>query len=315
MNGIEHVSDRMNPLIDPALSIWQWQIPVYLFLGGLVAGIMIIASAQEILWPERWNRKISFWGSIAAFFGLSLGMLALFLDLSHKLYVWRFYLALKPLSPMSWGSWILILVYPLLLMWFLGSFDPEAAPRRLRDLLRGAHDLAVRWRRAILGLNVLVGAALGVYTGILLQTLMARPLWATGLLGPLFLASGMSAGAAFLMLLKESRTVVRDLLRWDAAILVVELALLALFFVERYAGGFLEKASAGLLVTGPFAGSFFGLVIAGGILVPLLIELGELRGKIRGTVVAPLLVLLGSFALRFILVAAGQISSWDMLVR
>ena len=45
---------------------------------------------------------------------ISLGMLALFLDLEHKLYVWRLYLTMKPWSPMSWGSWILLLVYPVL---------------------------------------------------------------------------------------------------------------------------------------------------------------------------------------------------------
>ena len=45
---------------------------------------------------------------------ISLGMLALFLDLEHKLYVWRLYLTFKPLSPMSWGAWILMLVYPVL---------------------------------------------------------------------------------------------------------------------------------------------------------------------------------------------------------
>ncbi len=46
---------------------------------------------------------------------LSLGMLALFLDLEHKLYVWRLYTTFEPLSPMSWGAWILVLVYPALL--------------------------------------------------------------------------------------------------------------------------------------------------------------------------------------------------------
>jgi hypothetical protein len=36
---------RHNPLVDPHLHIWEWQIPVYLFFGGLVAGLMIIAPA------------------------------------------------------------------------------------------------------------------------------------------------------------------------------------------------------------------------------------------------------------------------------
>ena len=50
-------------------------------------------------------------------------MLALFLDLEFKKHVYRFYLAFLPSSPMSWGSWILILVYPAALLLGLGSLD------------------------------------------------------------------------------------------------------------------------------------------------------------------------------------------------
>ena len=42
-------------------------------------------------------------------------MFALFLDLAHKLYVWRLYTTFQFTSPMSWGAWILILVYPALI--------------------------------------------------------------------------------------------------------------------------------------------------------------------------------------------------------
>ena len=32
---IELTTTRHNPLIDPSLHVWGWEIPVYLFLGGL----------------------------------------------------------------------------------------------------------------------------------------------------------------------------------------------------------------------------------------------------------------------------------------
>jgi formate-dependent nitrite reductase membrane component NrfD len=38
------VSGRMNHLIDPQLHIWHWHIPLYLFLGGLAAGILFFAA-------------------------------------------------------------------------------------------------------------------------------------------------------------------------------------------------------------------------------------------------------------------------------
>ena len=41
--AIETVVSRRNPQIDPHLSIWGWEIPVYLFLGGLVAGLLVLS--------------------------------------------------------------------------------------------------------------------------------------------------------------------------------------------------------------------------------------------------------------------------------
>ena len=38
------VTARHNYKVDPSLAIWSWEIPVYLFLGGLTAGIMCFAA-------------------------------------------------------------------------------------------------------------------------------------------------------------------------------------------------------------------------------------------------------------------------------
>ena len=39
---IEYTNTRMNEMVDPGLHVWGWEIPLYLFLGGLVAGMMIL---------------------------------------------------------------------------------------------------------------------------------------------------------------------------------------------------------------------------------------------------------------------------------
>ena len=39
----EITSSRHNPLIDPVLAVWSWEIPLYLFVGGVVAGMMVLA--------------------------------------------------------------------------------------------------------------------------------------------------------------------------------------------------------------------------------------------------------------------------------
>ena len=47
------ISGRMNPNIDPYLHIWHWHIPVYLFLGGLAAGILFFAALYTIMGREK----------------------------------------------------------------------------------------------------------------------------------------------------------------------------------------------------------------------------------------------------------------------
>ncbi len=49
------VSGRMNPLVDPHLNIWHWQIPLYLFLGGLAAGILFFAALYFL---QRQRKRI-----------------------------------------------------------------------------------------------------------------------------------------------------------------------------------------------------------------------------------------------------------------
>ncbi len=45
---------RHNPMVDPGLAVWAWQIPIYLFLGGLVAGLMVISGAR-LLAAQQWT--------------------------------------------------------------------------------------------------------------------------------------------------------------------------------------------------------------------------------------------------------------------
>ena len=40
----EITTTRANEMIDPTMHVWGWEIPVYLFLGGLAAGIMVLGS-------------------------------------------------------------------------------------------------------------------------------------------------------------------------------------------------------------------------------------------------------------------------------
>ena len=303
---------RHSNLIDPVLHVWGWEIPVYLFLGGMAAGAMILSSLLALRREER--SPAARWLALAAPALVSLGMGALFLDLAHKQYVWRFYLAFRWTSPMSWGAWILVVVYPVTLLFGLGALDEGqlgnvaalAAKVGLAGLVRRLRTLALARPRPLGWAHLGTGVALGLYTGILLSTLGARALWSSALLGPLFLVSGLSTGAALLLLFPVTAEERRFLVRWDLLAIGLELGVLILFLVGLSTSGADGRAAAGLLLGGRFTAPFWTLVIIGGLLAPVLLETLEARFHYRVTVMAPVLVLVGGFALRWIFVAAGQ---------
>jgi formate-dependent nitrite reductase membrane component NrfD len=123
---------RNSNQIDPHLAIWGWEIPVYLFLGGLTAGIMILAAVLRLRSNGDGLSKWARWLPFAAPIAISLGMLALFIDLAKRQHVWRFYTTFQLTSPMSWGAWILIGVYPVtVLLGINGLTDSDV--ERLSD--------------------------------------------------------------------------------------------------------------------------------------------------------------------------------------
>lgn len=314
----EIYTTRSNPLIDPALHVWGWEIPVYLFLGGFVAGIMVLSGWA--LWQGRRNGRPHATFSLASsglfatgLVTISAGMLALFLDLAHKPYVWRLYVTLEPASPMSWGAWILLLVYPVLAAGIL--LDPP------RPLLSRVPGLERAWRatrdrlplrRAIGFVSIVTGVGLGLYTGVLLSALGARPFWASGLLGPLFLVSGLSTSAAFAHWASpEPEEQVR--MAWlDNLLLTVELGVIVLFLVGLLSAGRAQAEAAALVLGGPFTAVFWVGVVGIGILLPLVVQTLAVTHRIAHTPLAPTLVLLGGLALRFVIVYAGQASHWPV---
>lgn len=337
---------RHNLGIDPSVHVWGWEIPVYLFCGGIVAGLMIIAGVRLLVMRPTARQALVCCtiGPIIGLVLLSLGMLALFLDLGHKFYVWRLYLDFVPTSPMSWGAWILLFVYPALLSNALTHL-PEAIPALAKRLpvLVTISDYILARKRMVVGIglaNMVIGVALGLYTGVLLGTLGARPLWNSAVLGPLFLFSGLSTAAALLhgiLVLTtpdEERPEFADFMlsqiaRWsqarpldariaptlaqaDNSFLTIELALLGFLLIGHLTSTSVHQQAAQLLLTGPYAAVFWVFVIGLGILVPLVVQHLELQHRIRHTIAPSLLVLCGGLVLRFVLVAAGQASHWSI---
>ncbi|MBU1099574.1 MAG: polysulfide reductase NrfD [Bacteroidetes bacterium] len=308
---LEITTTRNNLFIDPTVTVWGWEIPIYLFLGGMVAGMMIIAG-YFILKRRDKEENCSChylpWISIAL---LSLGMFALFLDLSHKLYVWRLYTTFQITSPMSWGAWILLLVYPALIANVLIS-----PPKFLTDKVPFAKTLSGKIKehpfliKNIGVMNMVFGGMLGIYTGVLLSTLGARPLWNTSILWVLFVVSGLSTAAAFVHMIARDKYERELLAKADNGFLIMELVVLIMMIVGLLTSTQAHIDAAYLILNGPYAATFWVFVVLMGIVIPLIIQLLAVNHKIKHTPIAPILVIVGGLILRFVIVQAGQYSHW-----
>lgn len=308
------ITGKMNPHIDPVLEIWEWQIPVYLFLGGLTAGLMILGSLSVVRDGDRSLAAQRLMLAVPIL--LALGMLALFLDLSHKTHVWRFYTAFQIKAPMSWGAWILLLVVPVNLL-LLGGLANRLWPdvyERYMCRTSCPWGPLVPWAAARLNplayANIAVGVALGIYTGILLSAYGARPFWNSAILGPIFLVSGLSSAAALVHWVSRDAMERARFGRADATFILVEIGLIGLLIVNMASGPALQREAAALVFGGPLTTYFWVFVVGIGLLLPLYLEIAHLRGRAIPRFLAPALVLAGGLIFRFFVVEAGQMTTW-----
>jgi protein NrfD len=300
------VSGRMNQMIDPHLHIWHWQISLYLFLGGMAAGILAIAALYFIRGRENDYKTAVRITPFLAPFLLVIGLIALFIDLRHKLYS-----NIKLQSPMSWGAWTLMVITPVSFVW---------CALHIKDLFP-KWDWKFKWiyeidaffnkyKKVLAWVMLIYAIMLGIYTGILLSAFNARPLWNTSILGPLFLASGLSAGAAATLLLSKDAKERKQFARIDLVLIGIELFLIIHMFMGFLASTQVQIEAAKMFLGGQYTVSFWIFVVLLGMLIPAILEIMELRKYHIPVIIPAGLVIFGSLMLRFVIVYAGQVSRW-----
>jgi formate-dependent nitrite reductase membrane component NrfD len=305
------VSGRNIPNIDPYLNIWHWQIPSYLFLGGLAAGILFFAGIFTIMGKEN---KMATTVKIAPMFtpfALMLGLFLLFLDLKHKMWFWQLYTTIRLESPMGWGAWVLMIMTPISIIWS-ASYLTEIFPNWdwKFKFLKTFEAWIIKNRILIAWPMTIYAVILGIYTGILLSAFNARPLWNTSILGPLFLVSGMSTGAAVILLLSKDHKERKIMSRIDILLIIIELFFITHLFMGFKAGSEAQINAVNLFLGGSFTAPFFTFVVILGLLLPALLEVLELRGFKVPVVIPAILILAGGLIFRFLIVEAGQITRY-----
>ncbi len=302
---------RYNAKVDPSLGIWTWEIAFYLFMGGMTAGIILFAAVAVLGRKEETltfaHNRLALWAPIV----LSLGMTTLFLDLEYKLHVFRFYTSFQPTSPMSWGAWILVLIYPMMVLQILSTLRAgyPTLSRFVERIPGGGSLLSIceNRRRLIAWAVIPLAVGLGIYTGVLLSAFSARPFWNSGVLGPLFLVSAIAAAAALAFIgarqLEERRFFALSVVGFIS----LELVFIGLFTVSLATGAEQHRGALALLTGGQFVVPW---VFIAGLLLPIALELLYLRGHRIFGLAASAVVLYEGFMLRYLMVEIGQVSTW-----
>jgi polysulfide reductase chain C len=300
---------------------WSWYIVPYFFLAGLAGGCYALATLLRLR-GERWDEPAARVGYYAAFLTFLPCPFLLTFDLGKPLRFWHMLvnttpdatgLNFKPWSPMSLGSWGLVVFGVFVTVTFLEVLVRD-------DVIRlGFARSAVRLLDGVFGrLWILVGALVALfiagYTGILLAV-SNQPVWSdTWTLGGLFLASGLTGSAALLILLlryrPEAEVSAGVLMLSERLFALLELVLIVLFAITLIPAGTIGDAFG-------FPWILVWLVVLAGLL-PGLSGLVSDRLTITGhggaavaqpaaaSVAAPGLVLLGVLALRVAVILSAQ---------
>lgn len=305
------VSGRNLPNIDPHLHAWHWPIPVYLFLGGLAAGLLFFASYYTILGKEKSMPTVVKWAPFVVPIALVVGLMALFYDLTNKLYFWRLYTTIRLESPMSWGAWVLMLVTPLSMVW-VATYIKELIPSWdwKFPIIENTIEWFAKYRKVMAWILLPMSIVLGIYTGILLSAFNARPLWNNSILGPLFLVSGMSTAAALIIWTSKDHAERLLFSKIDLVLIGIELFIIVHMMMGFMAGPSVQLEAAALLFGGAYTVVFWVFVVILGLLFPAALEIAEIMGYKIPVAIPAILVLIGGLVFRFVMVEAGQITRY-----
>lgn len=282
---------------------WTWQVPVYFWIGGLGTGVHLFSTMAQVLGHR--DPALVRASRYTVLVTMILSPILLIWDLGRPERFYNMMRILKLRSPMSTQSWSLMV---------FGTLGGMLATRQAAsDGLLGENVLArlalkLIPERLIALLALPVGLHVGSNTGNLIAA-TSVPVWARNwmLMGPTFLASGLSTGLSFLSLVLNltnsgERKTLHALHRAERATIVVEAALIAgsLARMSRWSKPLFHKTVAPLFVGG---------AIIGGVLAPFALLSG--RESRQRSMLSSVLVLLGGLAFRFAMIRAGRISADD----
>ena len=278
---------------------WGWLPAIYLFLGGMGAGALLVAAAFEF-YGKRYQYDFCPTALVGATVPgplVILGTVLLIFDLGAGLREpWRiFYMFTHFSSVMTWGVWLLTLFIPVSLVYgFLEVLDAFPAARQWLRARRWLRWTAFLWnlplrrtKRVFAGIGSALAVGVAVYTGILLSAVgPAIPFWSTRVLPfipipmmpVLFLISALSTGLGLTVDLAATLAIgpmeqrVKSLPWIHMALIGLETLLLGMLLITALVDGGSAAQSAREIIAGTHAVVFWVLIVLPGFIFPFVVH-------------------------------------------
>jgi formate-dependent nitrite reductase membrane component NrfD len=272
---------------------WHASYAIYFFVIGILAGLSFLSYGSWITPALRPLREKAAYFSLGL---LAVGGLLLIADLSQPM---RFLNTLNPAylnfsSPLAWGA-LNIVAFGIVSVLYILEL------KKGQDSARG---------KLLAMIAALLALGLPIYTGYDLTVHQSRPIWNTPIMPVLFVALAIASGSAAGSLLAggnaAAQKVLREYMLWSTA--GVGVALISILGTTNY-GGSASELTFMVLTSGTMGTIFVGGGILLGTAAPVaILFLAHLRQQATAAMLmlAALLILLGSAALRYALLMGPQ---------
>ena len=275
-------------------------IAIYFYLTGLSAGSFIMSTLAYGFGLQQY-KPLGKIGVVLATILLIAAPVFLLLHVGRPLKPWHLFAYINLTSPISWGSFLLTL-YPINSIIY-GYF-----------MFTGNMKLTKIFGLIGIPLAIMVHG----YTGFILALAKARALWNTALMPILFLVSAMVSGIAMMIIVsyvrdrfftkekKINTSLLYSLGTILAGVIIFDLFLVLSDILVLITAHSEAQEAADLLLYHKFSPFFIFIENLFGKIIPLTIIVTPKFRSITGLLIASILVMIGIFFMRYVVVLAGE---------
>ncbi|NIM89573.1 MAG: oxidoreductase [Candidatus Aminicenantes bacterium] len=275
-------------------------IAIYFYLTGLSAGSFILSTLAYGFGLEKF-KPLGKVGVVVATIVLIIAPFFLLIHIGMPSRAWHLFVYLNMASPITWGSFLLIL-YPInCIIYGYFMFKEHMKLTRIFGFI-----------------GIPLAISVHGYTGFILAFGKARALWNTALMPILFLVSAVVSGIALMILVviikdrffskekKIDKELILSLGKLMAWMIVFDLFLVASDLIVLSISHSDAQAAAHLILAGKFSPLFLIVENLLGKIIPFIILIVPRFRTLPWIIVASILVVVGIFFMRYVVVVGGE---------